>query len=148
MGNPDEGVEMARMEFMASEEFALKLSKLESGSEEISKKAIYAGADIVADEIKKRLEGVIEDKSATGLIKSFGITPIKLGADGNWSCKVGFDGYDDKHIAFQLIARAMESGTSTRSPKPFVRPAVNAVRKQVVSKMDEVCNEEIQKLIR
>lgn len=136
------------MAFMASEEFALKLSKLESGTEEISKKAIFAGADVIANEIKSRLKGVISDKSATELVDAFGVTPIKLGADGNYSAKVGFDGYDEKGIAFQLIARAMESGTSTRAPKPFVRPSVNAVRKQVVSKMDEVCNEEIQKLIR
>jgi len=135
------------MSFSASEEFSLKLSKLESGSEEIIKKAIYGGSNIVADAIKSNLEKVVSNEASGGLVKSFGVTPITLGADGNWSAKVGFDGYDDKGVPYQLKARAMESGTSTgRDAKPFVRPAVNKTRKAVVEKMNQTIQEETEKL--
>ena len=40
---------MARMTFKAGDDYALKLSKLATNSDEIAIKAIYAAAEIVAD---------------------------------------------------------------------------------------------------
>ena len=53
---------MARMTFKAGEEYAIKLSKLATGQEEIAKKAIYAAAGIVADRIKANLNSLPEEK--------------------------------------------------------------------------------------
>lgn len=146
---------MARMEFSASDKFTLKLSKYSADSHTIIKQAIYAGANIAADAVKSNLEKVVSSEASGGLVDSLGITPISLGTDGNWSAKVGFDGYDDhptpkypKGIPYQLKARAMESGTSYRVAKPFVRPAVNKTRKQVVEKMNQTILEETDKLFK
>jgi hypothetical protein len=46
------------MTFKASDEYALKLSRLYAHSDSISGKAIYAAAEIVADEIKKQLQTI------------------------------------------------------------------------------------------
>ena len=132
---------MAKFTFNAGADYALKLSRLATGSEDIAKKAIYEGAKIVADEIKARTP-----KDSGDLADSLGITAISKDNDGNWTAKVGFDGYDRKGVPNQLKARAVESGTSTHKKKPFVRPAVNKTRKQVVKKMEEVIDEEIKKL--
>lgn len=137
---------MARFSFKAGEDYAIKLSKLATNSEEIAKKAIYEGVTIVADEIKKNLQGVLSDEATGDLVESFGVTPITKDNDGNWNAKVGFDGYDRNGVANQLKARVLESGTSTKKKKPFVRPAVNKTRKQVVRKMEEVIDAEIKKL--
>ncbi len=137
---------MARFSFKAGEDYAIRLSKLATNSEEIAKKAIYEGVTIVADEIKKNLQGVLSDEATGDLVESFGVTPIKRDSDGNWNAKVGFDGYDRNGVANQLKARVLESGTSTKKKKPFVRPAVNKTRKQVVKKMEEVIDNEIKKL--
>lgn len=137
---------MARFSFKAGEDYAIRLSKLATNSEEIAKKAIYEGVTIVADEIKKNLQGVLSDEATGDLVESFGVTPIKRDSDGNWNAKVGFDGYDRNGVANQLKARVLESGTSTKKKKPFVRPAVNKTRKQVVKKMEEVIDDEIKKL--
>ena len=136
----------ARMSFMAGEEFALALSHLATGSEEIAKKAIYAGASVIADKIKSNLQGVLSDEATGELVDSFGVTPISLDSSGNWNAKIGFDGYDSKGVANQLKARVIESGTSKKRKHPFVRPAVNATKKQAVARMGEVINEEINKL--
>ena len=136
----------ARMSFMAGEEFALALSHLATGSEEIAKKAIYAGADVIADKIKSNLQGVLSDEATGELVDSFGVTPISLDSSGNYNCKIGFDGYDSKGVANQLKARVIESGTSKKQKHPFVRPAVNATKKQAVARMGEVIDEEINKL--
>lgn len=137
---------MARFAFKAGEEYAIKLSKLATNTDEIAKKAIYEGVKIVADEIKKNLEGVLSEEATGELVDSFGVTPITKDNNGNWNAKVGFDGYDSQGVPNQLKARVLESGSSRQKKRPFVRPAVNKTRKQVVKKMEEVIDKEIKKL--
>lgn len=161
---------MARMTFKAGEEYAIKLSKLATGQEEIAKKAIYAAAGIVADKIKANLNSLPEEKfrylrdgekfvgvperQKKDLIDSFGITPITTDSKGNWNAKIGFDGYGSiptkkypNGLPNQLLARAIESGSSVRRKKPFVRPAVNATKKQAQAKMAEIIDKEIEKIM-
>lgn len=132
---------MARMTFKAGDEYALKLSRLATGSDEIAKKAIYQGAKIVADKIKANIP-----KDTGDLAESFGITKIDVDSDGDWNAKLGFDGYDRDGVPNQLKARAIESGTSKLPKKPFVRPAVNATKKQAQETMARVIDEEIKKI--
>lgn len=137
---------MARMTFMAGDDYALKLSQLATGSDKIAKKAIFEGSDIIADKIKSNLEGVLSGEGTGDLLASFGITSIEKNKNGDWNAKIGFDGYDRKGVANQLKARVLESGCSGQTKRPFVRPAVNATKKQVVEKMNQAIEEEINKL--
>ena len=50
------------MTFKASDDYALKLSKLATQTEEVAKKAIYAAANIVADKVASNLAALPEDK--------------------------------------------------------------------------------------
>ena len=137
---------MARIAFKTGDDYALKLSRLSAGSDEIAKKAIYAAASIVADKIKDNLQGVLSDEATGELVESFGVTPITQDGDGNWNAKIGFDGYGSDGVANQLKARAMESGTSKQPKRPFVRPAVNATKGQALEKMRKTIDEEIRKI--
>jgi HK97 gp10 family phage protein len=137
---------MARMTFKAGDEFALKLSQLSIDSDRVAKQAIYAGAKIVADEIKSSLDGVLSPEATGDLVDSFGITPIMQDRDGNWNAKLGFDGYDRNGVPNQLKARALESGTSKQPKRPFIRPAVNKTRTQAQAEMARVIDEEINKI--
>ena len=139
-------VTIARMTFKAGDDYAIKLSKLATGSEEIAKKAIYEAAGIVADQIKKNLEGVLSEEATGELVASFGVTPIEKDSNGNWNAKIGFDGYDSKGVPNQLKARALESGTSRIKKRPFIRPAVRATKQKAQDKMAEVIDREIKKL--
>lgn len=162
---------MARMTFIMGDEFALKLSRMAGQSERIAKEAIAAGAGIVADEIRKNLNAlpvdemrflhdgdqfnVLTQADKDSLQESLGITPIQQDEDGNWNAKIGFDGYGSKPtrkypqgVPNQLIARAAESGSSVRRKRPFVRPAVNAVKRPAAEKMKQVITEEIQKIMK
>lgn len=69
--------------------------------------------------------------------------------------KLGFDGYNTvKTNSYPngqpnvMIARAIESGSSIRDKHPFVRPAVNAAKKECLKKAEEVVNEEISKIMK
>lgn len=139
---------MARMTFKAGDEYALKLSRLATDSDEIAKKAIYGGAKIVADKIKSNLQGVLSPEATGQLVGSFGIARIDRDSNGDWNTKLGFDGYDDNGMANQYKARILESGTSKHTKKPFVRPAVNATRASAKAEMEKIIDEEINKIMK
>lgn len=136
---------MASAAFMLDEDFAIKLSRLDTDINEIAKKAIYAGAKIVADTMKVNLESVLSDEATGQLVEALGITPIGM-MGSEWSAHIGFDGYDRDGVAFQLIARVLESGTSTRQKKPFVRKTMNQTKTKVAAVMQAVVEEEYQKI--
>jgi HK97 gp10 family phage protein len=144
---------MAKMAVMAGEDFAILLSKLEAKSEEIAAKAIFAGAEIVADQIKSNLTGVLSKEATGEMLESFGVTPIGKDKDGNWNAHVGFDGYSGKASKSypkgtpnQLKARVLESGSSRQRKRPFVRPAIRSTKAEVIRKMNQIIKESIEKL--
>lgn len=139
---------MASMSFKAGTDYAIKLSRCSEQFDTIAKKAIYAGSEIIADKIKDNLKEILSEEATGELVASFGITPIVKNSEGNWNAKLGFDGYDSHGVANMIKARVLESGTSDqKQPKrPFVRPAVNATKKQVINKMNQVIEEELKKI--
>ena len=139
---------MARLRFTGLKEYELQLSRLRRGADEIAGKAIYAGAEIVADAIKQGIQGLPSKTGTTkqGLLDGFGIAPLQKDA-GYLNVKIGFDGYNAKGVPNVLMARLFESGKSKVPKRPFVRPAINASRKRAEAKMAEVLDEEINKIM-
>lgn len=152
---------MATIQFKKGDDFLLKLERLERGADQVAGKAIYAGAKVTADQIKANIRGLKlsgenydESYIKKDLEKSFGIASKRY-EGSNCNVKLGFDGYGSRPTAEyplglpnQMIARAIESGTSFRPAKPFVRPAVNAARKRAVAVMRTVIDEEIKKTMK
>ena len=153
------------MEIRGFDELELQLSKL--ADPEISKEVVQAGAQPIADQIRKNLEALPEDKFRylkkgevfTGvpkqqkqdLLDSLGITPPDIDFDGNTNIKIGFDGYGKiptkkypKGVPNQLLARAVESGSSVREKTPFIRKAVNKAKKLAEAEMQKKLNEHIE----
>lgn len=139
---------MARITLKGTDELVLRLSRLESGADEIAKKAIYKGAGIMADQVKRNLESNLSgsDSSTGELLDCLGITSMKEDSEGNWNAKIGFDGYDGNGVPNALKARAMESGTSKQQKKPFVRPAISQAKERAKQAMQAVIEEEIERL--
>jgi len=154
---------MAKMTIQGIDEYTEKLSRLGSAMTDIAKKAVRAGANPVADEIRKGLEENIKDpayvgtgdgdkfgvkpnygKSTGDLLDSLGISPVSTDKNGVINCKIGFAGYDRKGVPNALKARAMESGTSKLRKRPFVRPAVNRAKKRALEEMGKVIDAEIK----
>lgn len=135
---------MARVIIKGTEELELKLSKL--GDLELAKRVVIAGAQPVADEIRKGLEKNLKGSkySEGDLLNSLGIAPPDVDRNGNTNTKVGFSGYDSKGVANQLKARVMESGKSGQKKKPFVRTGVNRSKKKSIEEMQKKLDEEIE----
>ena len=159
---------MAKITFPGLNDYELMISKLSKGVDDIAGKAIYAGAGIVADAIKENIKalpivrgygttenplpGGVTAPQKAGLIDGLGISPMQSDA-GYLNVKIGFDGYNatktDKYPQGQpnqLVARGVESGTSWKQKKPFIRPAINASKSRAEAEMARILDEEIEKI--
>ena len=165
---------MARITVDGGAEFLAALSRLEAGREEAQKQAIYAGAKIVADAIRSNIEALphVSDRrgliayrarqktaltytAKKGLLDGLGITKIDQDDAGNWNAKIGFDGYDSQPTQkypngrpIPMLARAVESGSSVRQKQPFIAPAVRKTKKAAIAAMQEVIDEEYEKIMK
>lgn len=161
---------MAKISFKNQSEYYLKLQELENlaAKDETLKKAVAAGAKVVADKIRSNLESLPTEKfrylpegekrngltpqEMQDLSASFGLTPIKR-EDGYVNTKAGVDGYGSHPtktyphgVPNAMIARAAESGSSMRNKTPFVAPAVRASRQKAIKEMEEVIDDEMKKI--
>lgn len=140
---------LAKMTITGADAVIEKLEALEQNVQPVFEEAARVGAGIIAGEVRKRLEqnlnsprsaspsgGKFDRKKTqpTGdLLESFGITPVRRDGDGNVDAKIGFSGYDRKHVANVLKARVMESGSAKVKKRPFFRPGVNKARKKALA---------------
>lgn len=138
---------MAKITFPGLGDYELMISRLSKGADDIAGRAIYAGAEIVADAVKANIRALPSKTGATrdGLLEGFGIAPLQ-DDNGYYNVKLGFDGYNENGVPNVLMARVFESGTSKVPKHPFVRPAINASRKQAEAEMARVLDTEIQKI--
>jgi len=162
---------MARMAFRASKEYELKLLQFQKSAPQVIIAAIYAGAKVIADAIKKALGELPTDQfrhlkegekfngptehEKKDLIAAFGVTPIKRGKDNNFSAKIGFDGYGSiptrkypSGVPNQLVARSIESGSTVRKKTPFVRSTVTRAKKAAQEAMVKAADAEIEKIFK
>lgn len=164
---------MATIAFKKTDAYLLKLSKLGDATEEVAEKALKEGSYIVADQVRANLNKIptisfgqaiadyrkkepskgITAEAKAGLSSSFGITPMrKNGSD--WDVHVGFDGYNSvvtKRFphgqANSMVARSVEKGSSAVARHPFVAPAVSATKKKCIERMQQVIDEEFDKIM-
>ena len=159
---------MAKITFPGLNDYELMISRLSKGVDDIAGKAIYAGAGIVADAIKENIKalpivrgygtekdplpGGVTAPQKAGLIDGLGISPMQ--DDGGYlNVKIGFDGYNatktEKYPQGQpnqLVARGVESGTSWKKKRPFIRPAINASKQRAEDEMARILDQEIEKI--
>lgn len=162
---------MAKISFKKQSAYFEKLQKLES---EVTKgavieRAVADGAGVVADKIRQSLDGlpsepfrhlkkgeqfgVLSESEKKDLSEGFGLAPIMRDKNGFVHTKAGFDGYGShptrsypQGVPNQLVAASVESGSSVREKRPFVRPAVNASRKEAIEAMEKSIDDDMKKI--
>lgn len=132
--------------------------------------AIYEGAAIVADAVHAEIKSLPTDEywgsperpktgptkvQKKGLHESLGIASMQDDGKGFLNVKIGFDGYNEVKTKNwpngqpnQMVARAVESGTSFMEAHPFVKTAVQKSRKAAVAEMAKTVDEEIEKIMK
>lgn len=141
---------MATIRFDGLDKYERQLAQIDKGAPQIIEKAVQTGTGVVLDEIRKGI-GTLPQKTgvtARGLSKGLGKAPIQ-NENGFVNTRIGWDGYNERGVANQLMANIMEVGTSKVQEKhPFVKPAVNRSKKQAEAKMAAVLDEEIEKIMK
>lgn len=160
---------MAKLEFSGLSDYIASLERLEASVDGITKKALYQGAAVVADDIRASVESLPTDESygtqkhpAKGikkgqkeaLAKGLGVAPFQED-EGMIHTLIGFSGYSNyptkkypKGQPLALIARVAESGTSFSRKTPFVRKAIRKEKPKAEQAMKEVFEKEIDKIMK
>ncbi len=129
-----------KLAITAIDELIIEMQRLGDISDEISKRAIYVGAGIVADEIRKNLN---KHRRTGDLVNSLGIAKIKNDGKG-WNTKISVSGYDRHGVANSIKLAALESGTPRQKKTPVVRPAVRAKKEEAEAAMSAVIEQAIK----
>ena len=161
---------MAKVTFKNGDDYLAKLSKLSlKAKADVIGPAVYSGADIVIEEVRKQLQAVPTDEKwgtqgspangpkkiqKKGLYDSLGIAPMR-DDQGFMNVKIGFDGYNSVKTKRwpngqpnQMVARSVEAGTSYMQKHPFVKKAVAKVRNEALDAMKETADAEIEKIMK
>lgn len=160
---------MAKYQIKGFDGYIAYLKKIGANTKEICGKAVYAMAEVAADEVRAGIKALpavddfealvayrakkkaqLTDTQKKGLEDSFGISPMD-DDDGFLNVKIGFDGYNDvKTKSYPngqpnaMIARATESGSSVREKNPFLRKALNKARKPAMQAGQRVFEEALK----
>lgn len=143
---------MAKAQIKMPDEFLMKLSKLGDKTDEIAEKALVAGGEIIYEETKSQLQGVIgqstktESRSTGQLVSALGLSGVRIDRNGNSNIKLGFDEPRRDGDSNAKIANILEYGKVGQPPKPFLKPATKAKSTAVQQKMTEVLEREMNKV--
>ena len=147
----------------SGDEIQKLLHNLSQAGTAAGKVATYAGADVIADAIRRQIEILPEDKfrylnkgdefnvitpqNKEDLLNSLGIDKIRKDEDGVRTV-IGFAGYNDhpkrkypKGLPMRMLAGSIENGSSVRRACPFVKPATGAKRGAAKKAMAQAGNE-------
>lgn len=158
---------MARIKFTGLDAYMSKLTALEASTDQVVGAALYAGGEVMADSIRQELEalpvgegwGTPEhllpgptEAQKQALLDSFGVAKIR-NDNGFINIKLGFDGYNriktkrwPRGQPNQMVARAVERGTSFMSANPFLKNGAAKARAKAKKAMQEAADKEIENI--
>jgi len=164
---------MAKITFKGLDAYMAKLSALEKATDKIVGAVIYDGAEIVADAVRSGLQSLPtsehdgkpwfgtpghlargpSQEQKQGLIDSFGVTPMDTDSKGFRNVHIGFDGYNSIKSAQwpqgqpnQMVARAVESGTSFMEANPVIKKSISKARPAAKKAMERAGDQQIKKI--
>lgn len=142
------------------------LEAIEADTDEIVEAALKEGIGVVTDEMRREIfalktsndyragDGMRYPPKADidGLLDSLGYTPVQL-RDSKFDVKSGFDGYNSRKSKKypgghpnQMIANAINKGTSFMPAQPFINRAKNAAQKAAIDAIQKEIDKSISKL--
>lgn len=143
---------MAKAQMMMPEDFLRRLSTLGDKTDEISKKVLEAGGEVVLKKVRSNLSAVIgkglktESRSTGELERSLGLSSVRIDRNGNYDIKVGFAEPRSDGESNAKLANIIEYGKHGQVAKPFLAPAKSASKAACEAAMKAKFEEELSKL--
>lgn len=145
------------------DDYIKDLEDVQMLSSKLIGRAIYYGADVMANEIRKQIQSLPVQKEPAkrghrrnpsqveidGMLEGLGIAKKRV-VNGFTNVKIGIDGYN-KHVTEDypkghpnaMVARSILIGTTFMNRHPFVDRAVNVCISRVEQKMKETIEDGI-----
>lgn len=160
---------MARMKTEGMDDVAVMFGKISRAGNAIAKMVTYDGARVMADEIRRETDALMQDKERylrggekyavitqrdkRDLAAHLGITKIKSSTTGVRAV-IGFAGYGShkthkykKGLPMPLLARSLHKGTSVREKSPFIDRAVAKAERLALEEMVRTGESALDKII-
>lgn len=134
------------------EEFLLKISRLESKTDDIVPKVLEAGGNVVLQKVKSNLQGVIgkgtkrRSKSTGELLRSIGLSKARQNRNGDHNVKVGFAEPRSDGGSNAKLANILEYGKHGQPARPFLKPAKSSSKKACEDAMIAKLEEELRQI--
>jgi len=147
------------------DDYIASLDDLKYRVPEISGRAIYQGADVVADQIRANIQALPVQQGRSrgrrdptqeekdGLLEGLGIAK-KRTENGNINVKIGMDGYNsdvtEKYPNGKpnaMIARSIESGTTFINRHPFISNAVRMSKSEAEEAMAAEVDKQLEEIM-
>lgn len=144
---------MSTVTIKLPDEFMNQLSEFDSRLEDVFTKSLEDGAEIVENQVRANLQGVIgrgiKTKSRTTgqLLGALGTSPVKPTSKG-YDIKVGFAETRKDGESNEKISNILEYGKKGQAAKPFMKPAEDATKSKVKAKMEETFKAEAEKIFK
>ena len=163
---------MAKFEMKGMEAYIKQLEDVAWASKYVCRAAVFAGADVVANEIRAGIQKLktvsnaaaitaynakkptyISEPQKRGLEESLGVAPIRENM-GSYDTKIGFDSYND--IATErwpggqpnaMVARACNNGSTAMLKQPFIRDAIRRSVSPALDAMNEAANKKVEEIM-
>ena len=132
---------MAQVKIELPTDFTDRIARLGDQTDAIIEKALEAGGEVVLSAVKGNLAAVVgkgtqyESRSTGELLGSLGLSPVKIGKDGNPNIKVGFAEPHSGGVSNAKLANILEYGKVGQRPKPFLKPAKSSSKNACISAM-------------
>ena len=143
---------MAKAIVKMPEEFLLKISRLESKTDEIVPKVLEAGGNVVLQKVKSNLQAVIgkgtkrRSKSTGELLRSIGLSQARLDRNGDHNVKVGFAEPRSDGGSNAKLANILEYGKHGQPARPFLKPTKSSSKKTCEQAMIDKLEEELRQI--
>mgnify|MGYP003617041506 FL=1 len=143
---------MAKAIVKMPEEFLLKISRLESKTDDIVPKVLEAGGTVVLQKVKSNLQAVIgngtkrRSKSTGELLRSIGLSKARQDRNGDHNVKVGFAEPCSDGGSNAKLANILEYGKSGQPARPFLKPAKSSSKKACEDAMIAKLEEELRQI--
>ncbi len=131
------------------EDFLRTISALGERTDEIVARVLEAGGEVMLAKVKSNLQSVIgtdtkyPSQSTGELVDALGVSGARIDREGNTNVKVGFAEPRSDGGSNAKLANIIEYGKHNQPPKPFLKPAKSAAKKECIAAMKAKLIEEI-----
>ena len=134
------------------DDLSRQLTRLGSDLDGVAEKILEAGGQAALEIVRGSLQSVVgkgtktPSRSTGELVSALGLSPTKVGRDGNHNIKIGFAEPRSGGESNAKIANILEYGRHGQPARPFLKPVQSRAKKAALDAMKAKFEQEVGSL--